>query len=69
MKKKVFKTVEISTEFEQYIRICPTNEYDGIEMTYKEAGDIEYFPTLYLDRDTMESLIITLQEMMTYIGK
>lgn len=69
MANKVFKTVELSTEFDQDIKIYPTPEYDGIELTYKEAGDEKYLPTLYLDRKTMESLIVTLQEMMTYVGK
>ena len=69
MKDKVWKNVELFTNFEQDIRVSPTPQFDGIELSYKEAGDEKYPPTLYLDRKTMESLIVTLQEMMDYVGK
>ena len=69
MANLLWKKTELSTDFDQDIRITPTPEYDGVELTYKEAGVEKYPPTLYLDRKTMESLIVTLQEMMTYVGK
>lgn len=69
MANKVFKTVELSTEFQQDIKVSPTPEYDGIELTYRESGDAKYLPTLYLDQKTMSALIVTLQEMMDYARK
>lgn len=69
MANKVFKTVELSTEFDQDIKVYPTLEYDGIELTYKEAGGEKYLPALYLDQKTMSALIVTLQEMMDYVRK
>ena len=67
MADKVWKSVEISTEFEQDIRVTPTPEFDGLEVYFKEAGDAKYGHSLYLDRKTMESLIVTLKEMMDYV--
>jgi virulence-associated protein VapD len=69
MADKVWKSVELSTEFEQDIKVSPTPEYDGIEVYFKEAGDSRYGGSLYLDRKTMEALISTLKEMMDYVGK
>jgi hypothetical protein len=67
MTDKVWKSVELSTEFEQDIKITPTPEYDGLEVYFKESGAAGYGYSLYLDRKTMESLIVTLKEMMDYV--
>ena len=69
MKDKVWKSVELSTEFEQDIKVQPTPEYDGVEVYFKDAGDLKYSPSLYLDRKTMEALSITLNEVMDYVGR
>jgi hypothetical protein len=65
--KKVFKTIELSTDFEQNIRIYPTPEFDGIEVEFKEADDKYSSKTLYLDEATLQDFVTTLQEMMNYI--
>jgi hypothetical protein len=67
MAKKLWKTVELSTEFEQDIRISPTPEFDGIEVFFKEAGDFKWGHSLYMDKKTMEALISSLNEMMEYV--
>ena len=67
MAKKLWKTVELSTEFEQDIRISPTPEFDGIEVFFKEAGDSKWGHSLYMDKKTMEALISSLNEMMEYV--
>jgi hypothetical protein len=64
--KKVFKTVELSTDFEQNIRIYATPEFDGIEVEFKEADDKYSSKTLYLDEATLQDFVTTLQEMMNY---
>lgn len=69
MADKIWKSVELSTEFEQEIKVNPTPEYDGIELYFKEAGGVVWGNSLYLDRNTMEALIVTLKEMMDYVEK
>ena len=70
MTKKIWFSTEISTDAEQDIRVQPTPEFDGITIEFKEAGDPLYKGnTLYLDRDTMEILIIKMRETMDYAGK
>ena len=64
---KLFKTVEISTEFEQDIRIHPTPEWDGIELEFKEVGEQYKFKTLYLDEQTAKLLIKEINSMLNYI--
>lgn len=64
---KVFKTIEISTEFEQDIRIHPTPEWDGIELEFKEVGEQYKFKTLYLDEGTAKELINEISYMLKYI--
>lgn len=66
--EKVWKRTEISTEFEQDINISPTPEWEGIEVSFKEAGDSKYGPTLYLDRKTLSALIVSLNDMMDYVN-
>jgi hypothetical protein len=67
MAKKLWKIVELSTEFEQDIRISPTPEFDGLEIFFKEAGDSKWGHSLYMDKKTMEALISSLNEMMEYL--
>ena len=70
MKKKVLISTEISTDSEQDIRVQPTPEFDGITIEFKEADAPLYKGnTLYLDRDTMEILILKMRETMDYAGK
>lgn len=67
---KVWITTEISTEFEQDIRVQPTPEFDGITIEFKKAGDSKYEGnTLYLNRHTMEALAQKMTEMMDYVEK
>lgn len=65
--EKVWKKTEISTDFEQDITVCPTEEFDGILLSFKEAGEKSEGKTLYLDKKTMEALIGTMRDMMNYV--
>ena len=67
--KKVFKTIELSTDFEQNIRIYATPEFDGIEVEFKEADDKYSSKTLYLDEATLQDFVTTLQERRHYINE
>ena len=67
MAKKVWISTEVSTEFEQDIKIQPTPEFDGITIEFKEAGGEYRGNYLYLDRDTMAALVRKMQEMMDYV--
>ena len=69
MKNKLWVSTEISTEFEQNIRVPPTPEFDGILVEFKEERDKYKGETLYLDRETMKVLIEKMNEMMDYTGK
>jgi hypothetical protein len=65
--EKVWKKTEISTEFEQEITVCPTEEYDGILLSFNEVDGKSEGQTLYLDKKTMEALISTMRDMMNYV--
>lgn len=64
---KVFKTIEISTEFDQDIRVFPTPQWDGVEIEFKEADEKYKGITLYLDENTAQQLMDEISNMLNYI--
>ena len=52
----VHKETRLYTEFDQVISISLTPDKNGIELSYKEAGDEKFPPTLYLDKDVIHAL-------------
>ena len=69
MKDKVWIRTEISTEYEQDIRIQPTDSWNGIEVSFKECGDENYKQRLYLDEVMLEAFIAKMRETMEYVKK
>ena len=68
MKEKIWYTTEISTEFEQNIRIQPTETFDGITVEIKEAGESSYDRRVYLNKASLEVFIAKMREMMEYVN-
>lgn len=68
MKNKVWHKVTIATQ-EQNIEIYPQEIFDGIIVKTKELDDNKISPTLYLNKDEMEFLIIKMREMMNYVSE
>ena len=66
-KKKIWITTELYTEFEQNIRIQPTDTFDGVVLEIKESGSPTYDARLYLNAETLEAMIAKLREMMDYV--
>jgi hypothetical protein len=66
-KKKIWITTELYTEFEQSIRIQPTDTFDGVVLEIKEAQSSTYDARLYLNAETLEAMIAKLREMMDYV--
>ena len=58
----VHKETRLHTEFDQEISISLTPEQDGVELTFKEAGDDEFPPALYLNKEVINALTQTLIE-------
>jgi hypothetical protein len=67
MEKKVWYKSVIATE-EQNINVYPTENFDGIIVEAKELDDRKS-PTMYLNKDEMELLILKMREMMDYSTK
>jgi hypothetical protein len=63
---KIYKEMIICTQEGQDIRIAPTPEFDGLELSYKESGDTKYLPNLFLSKEVLEELKKTLDQMMDY---
>ena len=66
-KKKIWITTELHTEFEQNIRIQPTETFDGVVLEIKESQSPTYDARLYLNAETLEAMIAKLREMMDYV--
>lgn len=66
-KKKIWITTELYTEFEQCIRIQPTDTFDGVVLEIKETHASTYDARLYLNTETLEAMIAKLREMMDYV--
>jgi hypothetical protein len=69
MREKVWYTTEISTEFEQNIRIQPTETFDGITIEFKDINDPTYDRHLYLNKESLEVFIAKMREMMEHVKK
>ena len=67
MTQKVWYKSVIATE-EQNINVYPTENFDGIIVEAKELDDRKS-PTMYLNKDEMELLILKMREMMDYSTK
>jgi hypothetical protein len=68
MKDKIWYSTEISTKYEQNIRIRPNEDTTDILIEIKEAHDAKYENgCLFLDVATMEVLIAKMRETMEYI--
>jgi hypothetical protein len=67
MQKKVWYKSVIATE-DQNINVYPTENFDGIIVEAKELDDRKS-PTMYLNKDEMELLILKMREMMDYSTK
>ena len=67
MEKKVWYKSVIATE-EQNINVYPTENFDGIIVEAKELDDRKS-PTMYLNKDEMELLILKMTEIMDYATK
>lgn len=67
MEKKVWYKSVIATE-KQNINVYPTENFDGIIVEAKELDDRKS-PTMYLNKDEMELLILKMREMMDYSTK
>lgn len=68
MKDKIWYSTEISTKYEQNIRIRPNEDTTDILIEIKEAHDAKYENgCLFLDAATMEVLIAKMRETMEYI--
>jgi hypothetical protein len=67
MEKKVWYKSVIATE-EQNINVYPTENFDRIIVEAKELDDRKS-PTMYLNKDEMELLILKMREMMDYSTK
>lgn len=66
MKNKVWHKITIPTEG-QNVEMYPTETFDGIVVETKECDDKTGSPTLYLNQDEMELLILKMREMMSYV--
>lgn len=66
-KGKLWISTEISTEFEQMIRIQPTEGFDGVMLEIKDSNYPTYETRLYLNVETMEAMIAKLRDMMEYV--
>jgi hypothetical protein len=66
MKNKVWHKITIATD-EQNVEIYPTETFDGIIVETIELDDKTGSPTLYLNEDEMELLILKMREMMSYV--
>jgi hypothetical protein len=68
MKDKIWYSTEISTKYEQNIRIRPNEDTTDILIEIKESHDATYHNgCLFLDAATMEVLIAKMRETMEYI--
>jgi hypothetical protein len=66
MNNKVWHKVQIVTD-DQIIEIYPTETFDGIIVKTKEGDDKTESPSMYLNINEMELLIVKMQEMMKYV--
>ena len=66
-KKKIWITTELHTEYQQNIRIQPTETFDGVMLEIKESDSATYDARLYLNAETLEAMIAKLRELMDYV--
>jgi hypothetical protein len=66
-KGKIWITTEIHTEFQQSIRIQPTESFDGVLLEIKESEYPTYETRLYLNAEILEAMIAKLRDMMEYV--
>lgn len=67
MSKKIWKTIELTLDSEQIIKIFPNPEFDNIVVEVLELDGENSKDGLYLGEEELEAFIEELKSMMNYI--
>jgi hypothetical protein len=69
MSIKVWKVNSLDTSAEQTVKVQPTPEFDGIQISFAELDGSEDSGKLYILSNELPELIERLQSMMDYVTK